>query len=105
MRADGTDSRRSQISLANTQRSASRQLIDDREVRKVGGWVVGNPQHDQSAVVVRCSARAAVAIRCSQDLFGDFASRIFLRNSGKKSRQPFRTKLFRSVMLRFQDAD
>src|SRR6266550_7835227 len=73
--------RRSLNFSANTQRFTLRQSVDDREFRKVGGCIVGHSQHDQGAIVVRCSARAAVAIRCSQDSFGDIASRISLRNS------------------------
>src|SRR5260370_41215696 len=78
-------------------------LIDDGQLRKIAGWVVGNPQYDQSAIIVWRRARAAVAIRCCKNFFRDFLSRISLRESRKKRGQTLRAELFQLGIFGFED--
>ena len=53
---------------------------------------------------MRSKACPAVAVRGRQDLLGNRLSRIPLRNSGENFLQSFRTELFLSSILGFQDA-
>src|SRR5260370_39716502 len=85
-------------------RETEKVSVDDGELRKISGRVVGHAKHDQGAIVVRRCTGSAVAVGRGQNLFRDFLSRVCRRKSGKKRAQALGAELFLSGILGFQDA-
>src|SRR6267378_541799 len=77
--------------------------VDDRKFREIAGRRVRDPEHDQGAIIMRSDPRAAMGVGGLQDLFGNQAGRVFLREAGKQRAQTLRAEFLEGSIFRFEN--
>src|SRR6266850_4279327 len=87
----------------NARQSELQPSVDDGKFREIAGGGVRNPEHDQGAIVVGGDPCAAMGVGGLQDLLGNQAGGVFLRQAGKKRAQTLRAEFLKRGIFRFEN--
>src|SRR6266403_4913467 len=81
----------------------TRRSVDDGKFREVAGGRVRDPEHDQGAIVMGSDPCTAMCVGGLQDLFGNQAGGVLLREAGKKRAQTLLAEFLERGILRFEN--